>query len=97
MMIVQDSEWILTEVGDDRFTFVNRKDDTVNMTVQRCRYILKEYDYALNLSFDDGVPGLEFTTKTERRLAPSKVRTELHNVLTMLKQNCVRNAERLSH
>lgn len=70
MMIVKDSEWVLSEVGDKYFMFENRKDNTVHLTVQKCRYIIKSMDYALNFVFEGRVPSCEPTPKTINRLSP---------------------------
>jgi len=88
MMIVKNSEWLLAEVGVEEFIFVNQVDKTVKLSVQRCRYVLKDKNYVVNLIMDDDGPSIEFTTNTERRIAPSMARVELSKVLDYLKQTC---------
>lgn len=72
MMIVKDSEWVLSEVGDKYFMFENRRDNTVRLTVQKCRYIIKSMDYALNFVFEGRVPSCEPTINTYNRLSPQE-------------------------
>lgn len=95
MIIVKDSEWVLSEVGDECFVFVNRRDKTVRLTAETCRYIIKRYDYALNLSYSNGVPRVDFTLKTKQRLTPPEVPYALNRVFKLFADECVINACKL--
>lgn len=94
-MIVKDSEWLLAEVGVENFVFVNHMDDTVKLVLQKCRYVVKDEDYVVNLSFQDNSPCMEFTVNTKRRVAPSLLRNELLRVLNILKRNYVKGIDLL--
>lgn len=96
MIVISSKEWKLTEVGEQRFIFENVKDRTVNMTVQRCKYVLKEKNEVVLLSFDNGVPGMCFTQSTKSRIDPSKLSQTWQAWMDMFKRNRVINASRIS-